>query len=201
MKPYSVRHARWVPHVNGVNPTPQMRGWLTDTMSLTMKLTARSKHFRVRRLRQQRGLCLADESSLVQLARRCHVQEREVLLQCDGRPVVYAHTIVPVDATASDWPFFSSLGERSLGTTLFGDPRVLRGQLQYARLRAQHPLARRAWTVLGQAQAPAMPLFARRCLYQRRNGLLLVTELFLPAIAELEAPRRHNPLADRQCNR
>ena len=102
MRMHSVGHARWVSHVNGVNPTPKMRGWLTDTMSLTMKLQARSEHFRVRRLHQARGMCLTDETALVELPRRCHVQEREVLLQCDGRPVVYAHTIVPLTATTSD---------------------------------------------------------------------------------------------------
>jgi chorismate--pyruvate lyase len=177
-----------------------MRGWLTDTMSLTMKLMARSGHFRVRRLRQERGMCLTDEASMVELSRRCHVQEREVLLQCDGRPVVFAHTIVPLSATTSDWPFFGTLGERSLGTTLFGDPCVMRGQLQYARLRAQHPLVERARAALGNPEFNA-PVFARRCLYRRRRGVLLVTELFLPAIAELNAPRLQLKSADKSGNR
>ncbi|HJV88110.1 MAG TPA: chorismate lyase [Noviherbaspirillum sp.] len=189
MKLHSIAYAHWCDHVNGVNPTPSMRGWLTDTMSLTKKLTLRSSHFRVRRLHQEHGLCLPDEAAIVKLPRRTCVQEREVLLQCDGRPIVYAHTIVPLSATASDWPFFGTLGERSLGTTLFGDPRVLRGHLQYARLRGRHPLARRACAALGGEEL-ASPLFARRCLYRRRNGVLLVTELFLPAIAELGTPRR-----------
>lgn len=184
MKPHAVAHARWVAHVNGVNPPMEMRGWLTDTASLTRKLTARSSQFRVRRLRQARALCLADEFTVVDLARRTHVQEREVLLMCDGRPMVYAHTIVPLSATAADWPFFGTLGERSLGTTLFGDPRVVRGSMQYARLHARHPLVRRACTALGGTTFSA-PLLARRCLYQRNNGKLLVTEIFLPALAQL----------------
>jgi chorismate lyase len=183
--PYSVGHARWTAHVNGVNPTREMRGWLTDTVSLTLKLMAHSNHFRVRRLRQERGMCLADEFGMVELARRACVQEREVLLQCDGKPMVFAHTIVPLDATTSDWPFFGTLGERSLGTTLFGDPRVVRGTLQYARLRTQHPLARRASEALDGERFQA-PLLARRCLYRRKNGVLLVTEMFLPSIAELK---------------
>lgn len=184
MKFHAVGHARWFSHVNGVNPTREMRDWLTDTASLTLKLMAHSEQFRVRRLRQERGMCLTDEFAAVQLPRRACVQEREVLLQCDGRPVVYAHTIVPLNATTSDWPFFGTLGERSLGTTLFGDPRVRRGNMEYARLRAQHPLARRASAALGGAFDA--PLFARRCLYRRKNGVLLVTELFLPTIAELK---------------
>lgn len=188
MRSHSVGLANWFLHVNGVNPARDMRDWLTDTMSLTQKLTAHSSHFRVCRLRQERALCLADEYAIVELPRRGCVQERDVLLQCDGRPVVFAHTIVPLNATVSDWPFFGTLGERSLGTTLFGDPRVARGEMQYARLRNTHPLARRASAALGGAMFKS-PLFARRCLYRRNKGLLLVTELFLPAIAELRAPR------------
>jgi chorismate lyase len=180
---HATAHARWFDHVNGVNPPREMRGWLVDTRSLTLKLMACSSQFRVRRLRQQRGMCLADEAMAVALPHRCRVQEREVLLLCDGRPTVYAHTIVPLHATAADWPFFGALGERSLGSTLFGDPQVTRGPLQFARLRAQHPLARRAYAVTGERVD--FPIFARRCLYRRRNGALLVTELFLLAIAGL----------------
>ena len=130
----SSAYARWFHHANGVNPSPAMRHWLTDRTSLTLKLTLRSRRFRVQRLQQGRAVCLADERAMIALPRRACVQQREVLLRCDERPVVYAHTIVPLDSTASDWPFFGTLGERSLGTTLFGDPLVQRGQLQFARL-------------------------------------------------------------------
>lgn len=184
MTPHPVGYAQWRAHANGVNPPRAMRDWLVDNASLTRKLMARSSHFRVRRLRQERALCLADEFETVVLPRRICVEQREVLLECDGRPVVYAHTIVPLTATTSDWPFFSRLGERSLGTTLFGDPRVVQGRLQYARLRGQHPLVRRASAALGGVVF-STPVFARRCLYRRKKGVLLVTELFLPAIATL----------------
>lgn len=186
--------ARWHAHANGVRPSIEMRDWLTDRMSLTMKLVARSKRFRVHRLCQGHGICLADEFAMVGLPRRAPVQEREVLLECDGVPVVYAHTIVPLGSTTTDWPFFGSLGERSLGTTLFGDPLVKRGQLQYARLHTEHPLARRAAAALG-IRAWGMPLHARRCLYRRKQGVLLVTEVFLPAIAQIRLPSA-TPIVD-----
>jgi chorismate lyase len=183
---HGATHARWVAHVNGVCASQALRRWLTDTVSLTVKLRACSRQFGVRRLRQTLGVCLKDERAAIGLARPGQVREREVLLHCDGRPVVYAHTVVPLCATAYDWPFFSSLGERSLGTTLFGDPRVQRGALHYARLRAPHPLARRASAAAGGLDLRG-PLYARRCLYRRRKGLLLVTEVFLPAIHALDA--------------
>jgi chorismate--pyruvate lyase len=180
----AVAAAKWVHHVNGVSAPQEMRHWLTDRVSLTRKLIAHSNSFRVQRLVQQHARCLSDEFAMVNLPQRVCVQERDVLLRCDGKPVVFGHTIVPLIATATDWPFFSSLGERSLGTTLFGDPLVQRGELQYARLPVRHPLLVRARAALSDEVADR-PLFARRCLYKRKNGLLLVTEVFLPAIAGL----------------
>lgn len=179
------RQAGWKSHVNHVRATDSTAFWLTDQMSLTRKLMQRCRHFRVQRLMQGRARVLSDECAILHLPRRIAVQQREVLLCCDERAVVYAHTVVPLSATAADWPFFGRLGNRSLGTTLFGDPRVQRGQLEYARLPRQHPLMRRAAAAVGMTLTT--PLHARRCLYRRRRGWLLVTEVFLPQIAGIAA--------------
>jgi chorismate lyase len=184
----SVAHARWVAHANGVNPPAELRHWLIDRTSLTVKLIRHSREFRVQRLRQSRGMSLPDEYAAVNLPRRLRVREREVLLRCDEQPVVYAHTVVPLTANASDWPFFNTLGDRSLGTTLFGDPAVRRGALHFARLHPEHPLVRRACAAVGM-DTPVRPLHARRCLFQRKSGLLLVTEVFLPAIRDVGIAR------------
>ncbi|QAU33534.1 chorismate lyase [Janthinobacterium sp. 17J80-10] len=183
-------HAQWFSHVNAVNPSPQMRHWLTDRISLTVKLAAHCRQFRVQRLHQRRGMVLADECQVLGLAHRIGVQERDVLLHCDEVPMVFAHTVVPLSASATDWPFYSSLGERSLGFTLFCDPQVARGALHYARLRPGHPLLQRAAAALGIA-AFSQPLLARRCLFRRKRGSLLVTEVFLPMVSGL-VPQQDN---------
>ncbi len=188
MKRHAGGHAEWHAHVNGVNPPAWMRHWLTDRISLTVKLAAHCSRFRVQRLRQRRGMALADEFRALGLARRIGVQEREVLLRCDDAPAVFAHTVVPLSASAADWPFFGNLGERSLGFTLFCDPQVARGELHYARLQPGHPLLQRAAAAIGAA-AFSRPLLARRCLFHRRRGTLLVTEVFLPALSSL-APQQ-----------
>jgi chorismate--pyruvate lyase len=167
-----------------------MRDWLTTPGSLTARLIAHSRQFRVQKLRQAGNLCLADEAGAIGLPRPERVWEREVLLRCDGEPVVYGHTVVPLSATATDWPLFSALGERSLGTTLFYDPLVKRGQLEFARIRPGHPLLARVHAALGREGqgAPSDTVhYARRCVYRRRQGLLLVTEVFLPAVLNLVA--------------
>lgn len=179
-----VPQARWQAHVNAVAAAPAMADWLTDRGSLTARLVARCGQFRVQRIAQHRALCLADEFAALGLARRRQVHQREVVLRCDGTAVVYAHTVVPLAATAAQWPLFGSLGERSLGTTLFNDPLVQRGALEYARLRAAHPLLQRLRTVLPAAQAWT-ELPARRSLFWRKGGCLLVTEVFLPPVLQL----------------
>jgi chorismate--pyruvate lyase len=182
----SLRQARWLSHVNGVHASPQMRDWLTTPGSLTAKLIAHSRQFRVQKMHQNGAMCLADEAAVIGLPRPARVWEREVLLRCDDKPVVFAHTVVNAASTATDWPLFSALGERSLGTTLFYDPLVKRGQLEFARIRAGHPLYVRANAALGGTLRDKV-YYARRCVYRRHQGLLLVTEVFLPSVLSLAA--------------
>jgi chorismate--pyruvate lyase len=184
----SLRQALWHRHVNAVAPGAAMRAWLTAEGSLTARLIAHSSTFRVQRLHQRSALCLSDETRAIGLHRPGRVWEREVLLRCDGEPVVFAHTVVPLSDSATDWPLFNALGERSLGTTLFYDPLVRRGELEFARLRPGHPLVRRARVALGEsAPPPDTVYYARRCVYRRHQGTLLVTEVFLPAVLALAA--------------
>jgi len=182
----SLRRAKWHRHVEALRAPATMRDWLTTPGSLTARLVKSSMAFRVRRLHQKAALCALEEAGPVKLPRRVRVWEREVLLCCDGRPVVFGHTVVPMSATAADWPLFSALGERSLGTTLFYDPKVVRGTLEFARLRRGHPLVDKLDKALaGELQGNVF--YARRCVYRRRQGLLMVTEVFLPAVLDLGA--------------
>jgi chorismate--pyruvate lyase len=193
----TLRQAHWHNHVNAANPPQELRHWLTGNGSLTNKLKAHSSAFRVQCLHQRTAICLTDEAAAIGLHRPGRVWEREVLLRCDNTPVVFAHTVVPMSATASDWPLFSALGERSLGSTLFGDPQVRRGVLEFARLREGHPLIQRALSALGTAALgiagrPEQILYARRCLYRRHQGTLLVTEVFLPSVLDLKLQHPEN---------
>ena len=176
--------AHWHTHINPSTASVQMRDWLTDRQSLTERLVAHCGEFRVQRLQQRVAQCLPDEFGVVGLSQCARVIERDVLLRCDGVAVVYAHTVLPLTANASQWPLFASLGNKSLGTTLFSDPLVARGALQFAQLHASHPLMQRV-QALNLIAAPAERLFARRSLFTRRGSSLLVTEVFLPTLSGL----------------
>lgn len=181
--------AHWRSHINRHAASTEMREWLSNRQSLTARLIAHSSQFRVQRLQQQIALSVPDEVANVGLSQRANVRERDVLLRCDDVAVVYAHTVLPLSATAAQWPLFASLGNKSLGSTLFHDPMVTRGHLQYARLRASHPLMRRIFQLqLVNATTPC--LWARRALFTRHGSSLLVTEVFLPAFFALPARSR-----------
>lgn len=182
--PHFSTMANWHNHVNAVHASRDMSDWLNHRGSLTARLVARCQLFRVQRLYQGLAMCLEDEFAAIGLARAKKVVEREVLLRCDERAMVYAHTVVSASANATQWPLFAGLGEKSLGSTLFSDPLVERGHLSYARLRHTHPLMRRI-AALQVLEAPALCLCARRSVFKRKGGCLLVTEVFLPAINSL----------------
>jgi chorismate--pyruvate lyase len=94
---------------------------------------------------------------------------------------------MPLRSNGADWPFFRALGERSIGTHLFSDPKIIRGAFQFARLYGTHPLLCRAYQAIG-SQYLTEPLYARRRLFRRRNGVMLITEVFLWTIDNAGPP-------------
>jgi chorismate--pyruvate lyase len=187
-RPHYAAVANWNAHINRHAVSAQMRDWLTNRQSLTSRLVACCEQFRVQRLQQQVARCLTDEFEVIGLPRPIKVMERDVLLRCDDSAVVYAHTVLPLSANASHWPLFASLGNKSLGTTLFNDPLVTRGALHFSQLAITHPLMRR----IGGLNLPgvaATSLHARRSVFTRHGSRLLVTEVFLPSIHSLNKNR------------
>lgn len=183
--------AHWQDHAPLLLPPGSaLRSWLVDPGSMTFKLRARCRQLRVQRLHQGTGNALGDESGLLGLSSRAAVQERDVILHCDAQPVLFGHTVTAVSALPA-WPFLQRLGERPLGASLFADPLVQRGAIQFARLHAGHPLVRRISQALLPQQRAALsahlPLYARRSLFRRHGSLLLVTDVFLPALGKLMA--------------
>ena len=157
-----------------------LRPWLISRDSLTARLRAHTRAFRVKLLYQGLGHPLPDECALLGIRPGTRAWVREVLL-CDGdKPLVYAHSVLPAPALRGAWSLFAGLGTRPLGEVLFTDPAVLRHALHFKALSARHPLFRRL-----ASHATASRLEARRSLFHRRGRGLLVTEVFLdpPALA------------------
>jgi chorismate lyase len=154
-----------------------LRGWLAEPGSLTARCQAACRDFRVRVLSYGKAAPLADEAS-----GRCNAWVREVVLECDGVPVIFAHTTLSTAGRGRLTRWLARLGSRSLGSLLFSWPGVRRGVIEYSRLDARHPLFRRA-AVHGEH---GKYLWARRSWHRLGGQKVLVTEVFLPAITRLE---------------
>ncbi len=162
------------------------RPWLTDNGSLTQSLKRRCPDLRVVRLHQGPGLPHYDERPPLALKPRRLSLIRDVLLTCAGRPLIYAHSVIPTAGLAGPWRRLTRLGNRPLGEALFADPLVRRHPLQYRRLDGRHPLYRAAIEHLTVKPAA---LWARRSVFVRDDHPILVTEVFLPEVLRLPPPQ------------
>lgn len=180
--------AAWHAHLPHDAAIPlNQRRWIAGEGSLTARLMSASSRFGVQRLVQTPQLPFADEWQALGLICPVPAITREVLLVCDSVPAVFAHTIVDPYRARRDWPFLRGLGNRPLGGALFVDPRVRREPFQFARLSTNHPLRQALQRVLPAfASVPMLP--ARRSVFRRGGGAMLVTEVFLPDLLERAAP-------------
>ncbi len=150
-----------------------LRSWLVEPGSLTARCQAGCARFRVRLLACGRGAALADE-----VPARGRPWVREVVLECDGVPVIFAHTVLPAQPRGRLSRWLARLGSRSLGSLLFAFPGFTRGCLEFRRLDRRHPLYARA-----ARHGPDEPdLWARRSRHELEGQEVLVTEVFLPAL-------------------
>lgn len=156
--------------------------WLRDHGSLTLRIQQRCAAFSVRNV----GNCLAvaahDETALLGLPPRQKIYTREVFLYADGKPVVFAHSVVAPQHLRGAWHALHNLGNKPLGVLLFTHPLVERAPLHYKALKPQHALFQRAAAMLDAAPER---MWARRSLFSLRDAPLLVTEVFLPDILKL----------------
>lgn len=158
-----------------------LRPWLREPGSLTARCLRHCRDFRVRLLRQESAAPLVEMGVE---GRRC-LPLREVLLECDGRPVVFAHSVLSAPHSGALGRWFAGLGCRSLGSLLFTHPGFQRGPIEYLRLQQTHPLHRRLCHVLDE-ELPV--LWARRSSHALKGGCVLVTEVFLvPGVLALSA--------------
>lgn len=168
--------ASWRQALPQLRQDQSLRSWLAETGSLTARLQAQCVSFRVRLLSNALEKPLSDEGILS--ASRRKLQVREVMLECDGQPVIFAHTVLSTATGGRLSLWLARLGSRSLGSLLFSHPGFVRGPIEYCRLDARHRLYQRAATC---AAVPAV-LWARRSRHRLGQQVVMVTEVFLPAI-------------------
>ncbi len=155
--------------------------WLVDAGSLTARLRASSDQFAVTGITQRWARPQPDEARLLGLQLRERALLREVCLNCDGSPVVFAHSVLPRSSLSGSWHDLGRLGSRPLGEALFANARVMRTPLMFRKLLPGHALYQRAAAVL---QGRPACLWARRSVFMLEGSSILVTEVFLPGVLD-----------------
>ncbi|SFC26995.1 chorismate lyase [Marinospirillum celere] len=149
-------------------PSGSWRSWLQETGSLTRRLQHQATgSFRVRVLSQ--GVAPIQESERQWLqVRQQRVWVRQVLLEVDEQPWVFARSLLPLDSRGSLLRRLTHLGDQALGHLLFASPQVRRGQLNFC----------------APGQLPLDSLWGRASCFYASSLKLLVAEHYLPAMAE-----------------
>lgn len=176
-----MKRSKWRRRFQHGKENENVATWLREPGSLTARCQAAAREFRVKVLGYAKGEALADEGFY--LPRRCrHSWVREVMLEAEGVPVIFAHTVLPAAPRGKLTRWLARLGNRSLGSLLFSYPGFRRGTIEFLRLGPRHPLYQRAAAVGEVGDI----LWARRSLHSLGNQRVLVTEVFLPAVTRLE---------------
>lgn len=158
-----------------------MKSLLKESGSLTARLQ-KCGVTKVRRVRQEMARPNLDERWFSGSSRGQAVgvttMTREVVLEVDQVPWVFAHTL----ANAAAVRMLRRAGRNALAVVLFTDPQVVAGPLQYRRIDQRHRLYQAAiqWNGNSSKSHP-LSLIARRAIFRKGAARLLVTEVFLPA--------------------
>ncbi|MDH5481110.1 MAG: chorismate lyase [Nitrosomonas sp.] len=176
----STQSLTWYPALNTISPA--IRRWLQDRGSLTRRIQERCNHFRVQPVFQSLAKLYGDEMAVMNLRHNEKAMVREVYLYCCEKPVVFAHSVVSRKNLRGAWRGLNGLGNKSLGTVLFTNPKIKRTPLEFKKVSSGHFLYDRACAIL---QSKPANLWARRSLFTLHGQSILVTEVFLPKILDL----------------
>ena len=167
----------WLTEAKSNKCSKNVSSWLSDHSSLTLKLQAIGQKFHVE-VKQQLAVTPAEMSLSCYFTSEDKVLVREVLLYCDGKPVVFAQTEIPFSTLTEEQAKLAEIGTRSLGEVLFQDPSMKRAEIEVAEFLVGSEVHRLCEQF---NQVANFSLWGRRSLFYINNKPLLVSEVFLPA--------------------
>jgi chorismate--pyruvate lyase len=168
-------HAVWKDAAQYDIPNQHLADWLLHTGSLTERLQALTNKFEVKVLGQ--ATIDADPSEQVTLPdyHKHQWQIREVILYGDGKPWVFARSVLPEHLCKTTW---ATLGNQPLGQRIFNDNKFVRSEFVITQLDS-NPIA--GIDMLSPSPInPNIQLWGRRSAFKIEGWNLLVAEVFLP---------------------
>lgn len=154
--------------------SPQEQNWLLEPNSLTAKLKSHGHDFSVQVLSEKQFALNKHQQQLLS----CQLTQginREVLLWCNGHPMVYAQSWLPVSQSMQQQQLLE-LGNKPLGDVIFQHPDLKRTAIEIARFDEHHPVQQ----LMEQPQDQLRPLWGRRSVFSLAQSRFLVSEIFLP---------------------
>lgn len=159
-------------------PASVMQDWLSDSGSLTARLIAKSGgQFNVRVVRQIIGVPRLNERQALRMQRPTLALIREVILQGKDEPWVFARSILPLSSLTGSLRHLRKQGNRPLGAFLFNQPQLTRSAIAVAQISRDHAYV--PTDLVGNQR-----LWGRRSVFYLHRKPLLVSEVFLPALAD-----------------
>lgn len=150
---------------------------LLNRGSLTAQVRAQAgESFQVQLLQQENGRPSPEEAQALGMHRAAGAIKREVKLLADQRPLVFAHTVIPLASVRGKYRHLLQLGTRPLGAALFTDPNIRRGPVELTCLHAGDLLWDKA---VADITSPAY-VWGRRSSFFLAGRPILVSEFFLP---------------------
>lgn len=167
-------HATWNKAAKYTIPNQHLADWLLHTGSLTERLQALTQNFEVRVLGQ--ATIDADKSEQAALPDydKHQWQIREVILYGNGKPWVFARSVLPEHLCKTTW---ATLGNQPLGQRIFNDHNFVRSEFVITQL-LNNPIACIDNSLESGSEIQA--LWGRRSAFQIKDWHLLVAEIFLP---------------------
>ena len=156
--------------------------WVRSGGSLTARIMEKCGKFSVRHVSNRFSRANRDELGRIGVKRNEAVLVREVYLCCADTPVVFAHSVASRGSLKGPWRKLRFLGQKSLGSAYLSSPRVERDDLEFLSISNRHPLYEKSCKYM---KIRPEKLWARRSLFFIGRSAILVTEVFLPEIAEL----------------
>lgn len=159
-----------------------MMPWLMDETSLTERLiNACSQQFTVKVLNQSWVKPTQSEQKLLSIRQCEKVLLRQVILYCGNKPVVYAHSLIPLKTLRGKHKRLGCLKNKPLGKYLFSKPYLKRSSLQWSLIKQNSALYR----IIAKNNTLEGDIWGRRSLFHLKQKKILVSEYFLPAIQAL----------------
>lgn len=127
------------------------------------------------------------ENTLLQVAPDVKALVREVLIISKEKSWMFARSVFPQQTLTGEEAALANLQTRPLGSFLFNHPEMKRSEFSYACLHPTmtwHQKIRKHVQTIGRAEI-LTDLWSRYSLFYLQDKSLLLTEVFLPDIAEL----------------